>query len=213
MKYILALIGTGVVLLSVFVLIMYNMPNQGRLGTWKNRIENFREGGNTDASYQSDQAKIAIASGGIIGKGPGKSTQRNFLPHSYSDFIFAIIIEEYGLLGGVFLVFLYLILLFRGVKIVTRSPKNFGSFLAIGCCFSLVFQAMINMAVAVNLFPVTGQPLPLLSMGGTSIWFTSIAIGILLSVSRETEGEMEAAVETPAGGNQLKREGGAVAAA
>jgi cell division protein FtsW len=118
---------------------------------------------------------------------PGNSTQRNFLPHPYSDFIFAIIVEEYGLMGGSLVVLLYLVLLFRAVNIVTRAPGTFGSFLAIGVAFSLAFQAMINMGVAVNLLPVTGQTLPLVSMGGTSIWFTSLAIGIILSVSKELD--------------------------
>jgi cell division protein FtsW len=140
----------------------------------------------SDASYQSDQAKIAIANGGVTGVGPGNSTQRNFLPHPYSDFIYAIILEEWGLAGGLFILFLYLILLFRALRVVHKGESVFGSLLAFGCSFSLVFQAFINMAVAVNLFPVTGQPLPLVSMGGTSIWFTSIAIGMILSVSRAT---------------------------
>ncbi|NNM16732.1 MAG: FtsW/RodA/SpoVE family cell cycle protein, partial [Bacteroidia bacterium] len=120
---------------------------------------------------------------------PGNSTQRNFLPHPYSDFIFAIIVEEYGLLGALVIVTLYILLFYRVVLLVRKSPMAFATLLAIGCCFSLVFQAMINMAVAVNLFPVTGQPLPLISMGGTSIWFTSLAIGIILSVSRDIEEE------------------------
>jgi cell division protein FtsW len=140
-------------------------------------------------NYQVEQAKIAIATGGIMGKGPGKSTQRNFLPHPYSDFIYAIIIEEYGLWMGIFVIFLYLILLYRAVRIATKCQKIFPSLLAIGCSFILVFQAMINMSVAVNLVPVTGQPLPLVSMGGTSIWFTSFAIGMILSASRELEKE------------------------
>jgi cell division protein FtsW len=143
--------------------------------------------------YQSEQAKIAIANGGIFGKGPGNSSQRNFLPQSYSDFIFAFIIEEYGFLGATFLMFLYLILFFRVIKMVRYSPQAFATFLAIGISLMLVFQAFINMAVAVNLFPVTGQALPLISMGGTSIWFTSISIGIILCVSRfcvkEEQGE------------------------
>ncbi|HIN40018.1 MAG TPA: FtsW/RodA/SpoVE family cell cycle protein, partial [Flavobacteriales bacterium] len=154
-----------------------------RIATWKNRIENFVSGEN-EGNYQVEQSKIAIAKGGFTGVGPGNSTQRNFLPHPYSDFIFAIIIEEYGLLGAMVLILLYLILLFRTIRIATRSPGAFATLLAMGCCFSLVFQAMINMAVAVNLFPVTGLPLPLVSMGGTSILFTSIAIGIILSVSK-----------------------------
>jgi len=156
------------------------------LGTWKNRITSFIDGSGEE-NYQVEQAKIAIATGGVIGKMPGNSTQRNFLPHPYSDFIFAIIVEEYGAIGGGFIVLLYLILFFRAVKIVTKIPGTFGAFLSIGVAFSLVFQAMINMGVAVNLLPVTGQPLPLISMGGTSIWFTSLAIGIILSVSKELD--------------------------
>jgi cell division protein FtsW len=190
MKYIFFLFGIGALLLSIFVGIALVSKNQGRVGTWKKRIENFSNAdANSDANYQSDQGKIAIATGGLLGKGPGHSTQRNFLPHPYSDFIFAIICEEYGFLGAILIVFLYLILFLRGVRIVVKSPRAFASLLAIGCSFSLVFQGMINMAVAVNIFPVTGQPLPMLSMGGTSIWFTSIAIGIILSISRDIEKE------------------------
>ena len=172
--------------LSVFIAIKYNSGSTGRLGTWQNRIEHFMDG-DADGNYQVRQSKIAIATGEIIGKGPGRSVQRNFLPHPYSDFIYAIIIEEYGLIGGFGILMLYLVLLYRGVKIASDCPRTFGSLLAIGLCLSLVFQAMINMAVAVNLFPVTGQPLPMISMGGTSIWFTCITIGIILSVSRENE--------------------------
>jgi len=188
LTYIFGMLGIGLVLLVLGLTLLYNMPDgqQGRLGTWKNRITDYVDGSNGD-SYQVEQAKIAIATGGIIGKMPGNSTQRNFLPHPYSDFIYAIIIEEYGLVGGILLVFLYLILLFRAVKIISKAPGTFGSFLTIGVAFSLVFQAMINMGVAVGLLPVTGQPLPLVSMGGTSIWFTSLAIGIILSVSKEID--------------------------
>jgi len=139
-----------------------------------------------EGNYPADQAKIAIATG-LPPQCPGGSTQRNFLPHPYSDFIYAIMLEEYSLIGGVGVILLYLILLFRGIKIAQKAETSFGSLLAIGLSFSLVFQAMINMAVAVNLFPVTGQPLPLVSMGGTSIWFTCLAIGIILSVSKRTE--------------------------
>ena len=142
---------------------------------------------NSDRTFQQDQAKIAIASGGILGKGPGNSTQRNFLPHPYSDFIFAIIVEEYGLAGGFIIVLLYVILMYRIMKIVTQAPKAFGALLAAGLGFSLTIQALANMAVAVNLFPVTGVPLPLVSMGGTSILFTSVAFGIILSVSKDVE--------------------------
>ncbi len=162
-----------------------------RLQVWENRIVEFvkgKEEQDPDKSYQANQAKIAIATGGISGKGAGNSTQRNFLPQAYSDFIYAIIIEEYGsILGGTGIALLYLILLYRGVRVATKSQKTFGTLLAFGLAFSLIFQGLINMAVAVNLFPVTGQPLPFLSMGGTSLLFSCISIGIILSVSRETE--------------------------
>ena len=140
-----------------------------------------------EEGYKTQQSKIAIATGGIIGKGPGMSTQRNFLPHPYSDFIYAIIIEEYGLAGGILVICLYLIFLFRCIRIVIKSPRAFGALLAVGLAFSLVIQAFINMGVAVSIFPVTGLPLPLVSMGGTSILFHSIAFGIILSVSRTIE--------------------------
>ncbi len=166
----------------------------GRGLTWKSRIDNFSKG-DSKSNYQSEQAKIAIASGGIIGKGPGNSTQRAFLPQASSDFIYAIIIEEYGLMIGFLLLFLYMILLYRGIKILRDNDKPFGGLVAIGLSSSLVFQALINMAVAVNLFPVTGQPLPLLSMGGTSILFTMIALGIILSVSRSIEYKGEEKLE------------------
>lgn len=165
-----------------------------RAYTWKARIENFTRG-DAESNYQSEQAKIAIATG-VIGKGPGNSTQRAFLPQASSDFIYAIIIEEYGLISGFALLFLYMILLYRGIKILRDNDKPFGAFVAVGLSFSLVFQALVNMAVAVNLFPVTGQPLPLISMGGTSIWFTMIAIGIILSVSRSVEDKTEEQLET-----------------
>ncbi len=191
LKHIFSMIGIGIVIMFFMVLIAKSYPNLLlRVGTWISRVENFREP-DSEENYQVEQAKIAIASGGIVGKMPGNSEQRNFLPHPYSDFIFAIIIEEYGLIGGLLVVFLYLILLFRAVKIVAKVPRNFGAFLTIGVAFSLVFQAMINMAVAVNLLPVTGQTLPFISMGGTSIWFTSISIGIILSVSKEVEKNTE----------------------
>lgn len=167
----------------------------GRGTTWKARIENFTNGDSKN-NYQSEQAKIAIATGGVIGKGPGNSTQRAFLPQASSDFIYAIIIEEYGLLTGFIILFLYMILLYRGVKLLRDGDKPFGSFMALGLTFSLVFQALVNMAVAVNLFPVTGQPLPLVSMGGTSIWFTMIAMGIILSVSKGVEEKTDEQLET-----------------
>jgi cell division protein FtsW len=132
-----------------------------------------------------EQAKIAIARGGLLGKLPGNSTQRNFLPHSYSDFIYAIIIEEYGLLiGGIPILLMYLILLYRAGVLVRKSTRTFPAFLAVGLVLGLVLQAMVHMAVSVNLFPVTGQPLPLVSMGGTSLILTSLSLGMILSVSR-----------------------------
>lgn len=194
LKYIFSLIGIGVVSFTLLLLLASAYPDLlPRANTWGARLTAFTDKDNIDSdkNYQVEQAKIAIASGGVLGKFPGNSTQRNFLPHPYSDFIFAIFVEEYGLLGGAFLVLLYLILLFRVVRIVTKIPRNFGAFMAMGVGFSLVFQAMINMAVAVNLIPVTGQPLPLISMGGTSIWFTSIALGIILSVSKEIDTKPE----------------------
>ncbi len=188
MKYIAALTGISLGGALLFVLMLMLVSDGGRVYTWQSRITNFVSSENTD-TYQADQAKIAIATGGVMGKLPGNSTQRNFLPQAYSDFIYAIIIEEYGLAGGFTVVLLYMILLYRGIRIAHKSPGTFGALLAAGLSFSLVFQAMINMAVAVNLLPVTGQPLPLVSMGGTSLWFTSLAIGIILSVSRSIEGE------------------------
>ncbi len=190
LRFIFSLVGVAALLLTVFISYALITNMQGRVVTWKNRIENFSSG-SSEGNYQTEQAKIAIATGGLIGKGPGHSSQRNFLPHPYSDFIFAIIVEEYGLAGGMLVVLLYIVLFYRAIVIVRKNPRAFATLIAVGCSFSLVFQAMINMAVAVNLFPVTGQPLPLLSMGGTSIWFTSIAVGIILSVSRENEMEGE----------------------
>jgi cell division protein FtsW len=161
-----------------------------RVNTWMNRIESFLYGvkeNNDDENYQINQAKIAIANGGLFGLGPGNSRQRNFLPHPYSDFIYAIIIEEYGLVGGAFIVFIYLVFLFRSIRIFRKCPFAFGAFLALGLSFTLVIQALANMAVNVNVFPVTGVTLPLVSMGGSSFLFTCLAIGIILSVARNLE--------------------------
>lgn len=191
LKYLAGLVGTIILSGSFIFLLSYAVPIEKalpRFGTWKARIETYfsheENEEMADANYQTEQAKIAIATGGLTGVGPGNSVQRNRLPSAYADFIYAIIIEEWGSIGGMSILFLYLILLFRGLRIVHKGTTTFGTLLAFGCMFSLIFQAFINMAVAVNLFPVTGQPLPLLSMGGTSIWFTSIAIGMILSVSR-----------------------------
>ena len=176
-----------------------------RVDTWVNRVENFMYGSKEttgDDHYQVNQAKIAVANGGWIGLGPGNSRQRNFLPHPYSDFIYAIIIEEYGLVGGAIIMFIYLVFLFRSIRIFQKCPFAFGAFLALGLSFALMIQAIANMAVNVNLFPVTGVTLPLISMGGSSFLFTCLAIGIILSVARNAERlkalEEEAAVETEA---------------
>ncbi|MFT4022317.1 MAG: FtsW/RodA/SpoVE family cell cycle protein [Flavihumibacter sp.] len=162
-----------------------------RFSTWVNRVESFMYGGSAEAddddNYQVNQAKIAIAKGGFFGLGPGNSEQRNFLPHPYSDFIYAIIIEEYGIVGGAIILAVYLVFLFRSIQLFRKCPYAFGAFLALALSFTLVIQAMANMAVNVNLFPVTGVTLPLVSMGGSSFLFTCVAIGIILSVSRYVE--------------------------
>ena len=159
----------------------------GRMPTWIKRVQDFMYADKAQTSYQVQQAKIAIAKGGWFGKGPGKSEQRNFLPHPYSDFIYAIIIEEYGLVGGAIIMFIYLWFLFRSIRLFQRCPYAFGAFLAVALSFTLVIQAMVNMAVNVNVFPTTGVTLPLISMGGSSLWFTCFAIGIILSVARNVE--------------------------
>jgi len=171
------------------VLLLFIVFFGPRSETYKSRVNSYLhpELQNSDKTYQSDQSKIALATGGAFGKGPGNSTQRNFLPHPYSDFIFAIIVEEYGTFGALVMVLLYVTLLYRCVRIVTKAPKAFGALLAAGLSFSLTIQAFANMAVAVGLGPVTGVPLPLVSMGGTSLLFTSIAFGIILSVSKDVE--------------------------
>lgn len=168
--------------------------SHGRVGTWVRRIQDFIYTKNEASPYQVQQAKIAIAKGGWIGLGPGNSEQRNFLPHPYSDYIYAIIIEEYGMMGGIFILFVYLVFLHRCIRLFKKCPYAFGAFLALGLSVSLVIQAMANMAVNVGLFPVTGVTLPLVSMGGTSFLFTCFAIGIILSVARNVE-QMEGKAE------------------
>lgn len=190
-KYIGYIIGVGLVGLTLFVLVVKAFPEAmpNRINTWQNRIENFSQKNDVE-QYQVEKAKIAIATGSLIGKGPGKSVQKNFLPQSSSDFIYAIIVEEYGLVGAILVVFVYFLLLFRIVITVRKANTVFGSLLVIGVGFPIVFQAGINMAVATNLLPVTGQTLPLISSGGTSIWMTCFALGMILSVSaskKETE--------------------------
>jgi len=155
-----------------------------RLSTWKSRLIAYNS---AEVGHQEKQAKIAIATGGLTGKGPGQSVQKNFLPHPYSDFIYAIIIEEYGILAGFFVLVLYILLLWRALLIFQKSPGAFGAFLAFGLMLMLVVQALVNMLVTVGLFPVTGIPLPFVSMGGTSLLFSCAALGIVLSVSRNIE--------------------------
>ncbi len=193
LKYIMTILGSGLLILTFFILFAKAFPGMfpNRVDTWVSRIENFTDNKETQEDYQIERAKIAIARGGVIGTGPGKSVQRNFLPQSSSDFIYAIIIEEWGFVGGVFLMLLYLLLLFRLVIAAHKSEDVFGKLLVIGVGLPIVFQALINMAVAVELFPVTGQTLPLISSGGTSIWMTCLAIGIVLSVSSKREAIIE----------------------
>jgi cell division protein FtsW len=170
----------------------------GRVDTWIGRMESFIYGSkqaDNDDAYQVNQAKIAIAKGGVFGVGPGNSTTRDYLPQAYNDFIFAIIIEEYGLAGGAFIAFIYLVFLYRCIRIFKRCPYAFGAFLALGLSFTLAIQAVVNMAVTVNLFPVTGVTLPLVSMGGTSFIFTCFAIGIILSVARNAEQQNDKVLE------------------
>jgi cell division protein FtsW len=183
LKYLFGMVGIIVILLGAFIAVALSYDWQGRIGTWKNRIENYA-GSDGNDNYQVSQAKIAIVSGGLVKLRPGKSIQRNFLPHPYSDFIYAIIIEEYGLAGGVIVLSLYLYLLFRAAVLVKKSSRTFPAFLAVGLAVMVTFQAIINMAVVVNLLPVTGQPLPMISMGGSSLLFTCVALGIIQSVSR-----------------------------
>lgn len=184
-KFLASILGVGILCFALFILTAKAFPDSmknNRIGTWSSRIENFVTGESED-NYQAEKAKIAIASGEVYGKGPGKSVQKNFLPQSSSDFIYAIIGEEFGLIGAISIIMLFLGLLFRIVIIATKSVTIFGTLLCLGVGLPIIFQAMINMGVAVGLFPVTGQPLPLISTGGTSIWMTCFAIGIVLSVS------------------------------
>ena len=183
-KYLFLLISSALVILTLFILTAKAYPEvfPNRVDTWKNRIENFVNKDQNKDNYQIEKAKIAIATGGIRGLGPGKSVQKNFLPQSSSDFIFAIIVEEFGLIGGISILLVYLLLLFRIIIISNKSKTIFGSLLVIGLGIPIVFQALINIGVSVELFPITGQPLPLISSGGTSIWMTCVAIGIIQSV-------------------------------
>jgi cell division protein FtsW len=190
LKYIFLIIGSGVVFLTFFIVISKAFPDSkffSRVGTWGSRIENFTSNKADEDDYQIEKAKIAIASGQLYGLGPGKSVQKNFLPQSSSDFIFAIIVEEYGLVGGLGVLLLYLLLLFRFVIASHKAKTLFGKLVVVGLGFPMIFQAMVNMAVAVELLPVTGQTLPLISSGGSSIWMTCIGLGVILSVTKKEE--------------------------
>lgn len=186
-KYLLGIATTGLVMGALFVMTAKAFPGlfPNRVDTWMSRIENFSSDEITEADYQVERAKIAIATGGVFGLGAGKSVMKNFLPQSSSDFIFAIIIEEYGMLGGFIILGLYLFLLIRIIVIANGAPTFFAKLIALGVGLPIVFQAFINMGVAVSLLPVTGQTLPLISSGGTSIWMTCLALGIILSASNK----------------------------
>ncbi len=193
-KYILSLVALGGVVFSFVISLGLLFPDTIRVHTWAERIKDFKKSEsikpqnlNQDSLKQIDYARMAIAHGGLTGVGPGKSAMRNFLPSSYSDFVYAIIMEEYGFWGGLFVLGLYILLLFRVVKLVTKSSKSFGAMAAMGLTLVLVLQAFLNMAVSVHLIPVTGLTLPMISKGGTSILFTCFSLGIILSVSRYVE--------------------------
>ncbi|QBN18728.1 FtsW/RodA/SpoVE family cell cycle protein [Flavobacterium nackdongense] len=189
-KYLSFIIGAGVAALLLFILLSKAFPDShlfSRVSTWQSRIENFTSNKPGEDDYQIEKAKIAIASGGVYGLGPGKSVQKHFLPQSSSDFIYAIIVEEWGLIGGFGILALYLLLFFRFVIAAHKANSMFGKLLVVGLGFPMIFQAMINMAVAVELLPVTGQTLPLISSGGSSIWMSCIALGIIINVTKKEE--------------------------
>ncbi len=212
-KYLALIVGSGILFLLFFILVAKAFPDSrffSRVGTWGSRIENFTTDKPDEDDYQIEKAKIAIASGKIYGLGPGKSVQKNFLPQSSSDFIYAIIVEEYGLIGGLGVLSLYLLLLFRFVVAAHKANTLFGKLVVVGLGFPMIFQAMINMAVAVELLPVTGQTLPLISSGGSSIWMTCFALGIIISVTKKeeeiAEEQKEAALRTEALRKLIDRE-------
>jgi len=190
-KYLIYILGFCIGMIFIFFLLVKTFPEiiPNRIDTWTSRIENFKSG-KQDGNYQIERAKIAIASGGVYGQGAGKSVMKNFLPQSSSDFIYAIIVEEYGLVGGVTLILLYLLLLFRIVVIVHKTSNLFGKLLVVGLGIPIVFQAFINIGVTLQVFPVTGQTLPLVSSGGTSAWMTFIALGVILSVSSSIQNNL-----------------------
>ena len=184
LKNLLILGGSGLIALALFVALVYAFPNMSnRVSTWKTRIESFQSGSSAE-NYQVTKAKMAIAEGQYLGKGPGKSALKNFLPQSNSDFIFAVIVEEWGTLGGGLIIIVFIWILFRFLRIANQAKTSFGSLLSLGLGLVILAQALVNLSVAVNLIPVTGQTLPLVSKGGTSIWMTAIALGMVQSVSR-----------------------------
>lgn len=193
-RYLLGLFGVFVLAAGLMLAVFYFVPEDylpGRFATWKARIENFTSPEESEGNYQATQAKIAVAGGGLIGKMPGNGIQRNFLPHPYSDYVYAIVVEEYGMVGGVAVLLLYLWFIRRGIKIARQCQGSFGCFLVLGVCFMFTLQALVNMGVAVNLLPVTGQILPFVSMGGTAMWFNSFGAGLVLSVSAAVEKQKE----------------------
>ena len=189
LKYIGIVVGVGIIGLTFFILLAKAFPDAfpNRVDTWISRVENYVSDKPDEDDYQIEKAKIAIASGGLQGLGPGKSVQKNFLPQSSSDFIYAIIVEEYGLIGGLIVLGLYLLLFFRFIVAAHKANTVFGKLVVVGLGFPMIFQALINMGVAVELLPVTGQTLPLISSGGSSIWMTCIALGIIISVTKKEE--------------------------
>lgn len=194
-KYMMIMSFSGITLISGLVILLLNINTESmessRIPTWKKRIETFMGKDDGQGNYQQLQSKIAVATGGFFGKGPGNSTQRNYLPHPYSDFIYAIIIEEYGLLGGLIVTGCFLLLVFRCLKIVVESPRAFGALVAMGLGLSMCLQAFVNMGVAVGMLPVTGLTIPLVSMGGTSLFMNSIGFGIILGISKYIEEEKQ----------------------
>lgn len=198
MRNVFSLLMLGVGAFAVILMMAEFFPNAVRVGTWVARLRDFWNGSDSEG-YQVEQAQMAIAQGGLFGVGPGNATQAHFLPHSYSDYIFCVVIEEYGMIGAMIIIALYITLLMRCIRLVTRSPKAFGAMLAMGLCLSMVIQAFVHMCVSVNLVPVTGLTLPFISMGGSSQLFTGFALGVILSVSKYIEtsvGEGSVAVDS-----------------
>jgi cell division protein FtsW len=208
LRYIGMIIGMGVTAIALFVLLSHAFPNFKlftRVKTWESRMENYFQHKPDTDDYQIQKAKTAIATGGLYGLGPGKSVQKNFLPQSSSDFIYAIIVEEYGLVGGLGVLSMYLLLLIRFIIAAQKANTKFGQLVVVGLGFPIIFQALTNMAVAVNMLPVTGQPLPLVSSGGSSIWMTCIALGIIIGVTKKEEEIAEEQAEKARRDEALRR--------